>query len=74
MNAKEAKEIVDSLTENNTIEYAAIKEKIAAAVYNKQYYYDCLPEEILSPKTCIDLQAEGFLIITSQNEMRISWE
>jgi len=72
MDAIQAKQIADALNVDNTAELDAIMQSIASAAYQGLYYVDC-PEK-LSNKTCIEVQAKGFLVSTSGDEMRISWE
>lgn len=74
MDANEAKQIADSLNVDNTSEINEILNAISIAAYDGRYFYDCVLGQKLSLKTCTELQAKGFLIITSDNETRISWE
>lgn len=74
MNANEAKQIADSLNQDNTSEMDEILNAISIAAYDGRYYYDCVLGQKLSLKTITELQAKGFLITTSGNETRISWE
>lgn len=74
MDANEAKQIADSLNQDNTSEMDEILNAISIAAYDGRYFYDCVLGQKLSLKTCTELQAKGFTIITSGNETRISWE
>lgn len=74
MDANEAKQIADSLNQDNTSEIDEILNAISIAAYDGRYYYDCVLGQKLSLKTSVELQAKGFLIITSGNETRISWQ
>ena len=72
MTAQEAKQIADSLNQDNTAEFDTIIQQITEAVYAGKYYVD--PQVILSNKTCTQLGELGYLVQTSPGMMRVSWE
>lgn len=72
MDANEAKQIADALNVDNTAELDAIMQSIASAAYQGSYFVDC-PQK-LSEKTCFELNAKGFTVMTSGDEMRVLWE
>ena len=72
MDATQAKEIADSLNTDNTNELSEVNQKIADAVYAGDY--SLIIESDLSPKTILDIQSRGFLVSTSSNMCRISWD
>lgn len=72
MDATQAKQIADSLNTDNTNELNEVNQQIADAVYAGNY--SLIIESDLSVKTIVDLQSRGFLVSTSPNMCRISWD
>lgn len=72
MDATQAKQIADALNIDNTAELDAIMQSITSAAYQGFYYVDCAQK--LSEKTCFELNAKGFTVMTSGDEMRVLWD
>jgi hypothetical protein len=72
MDANQAKQIADSFNTDNTDELSEVNQKIADAVYAGDYFV--IIESDLSAKTIVDVQGRGFLVSTSPNMCRISWD
>lgn len=76
MDAIQAKQVADELNKDNAIELEYYLGKIAQQAQEGKYEYnlDYANGETITAKTCIDLQALGFLIITSSPEVQINWK
>lgn len=72
MDATQAKQIADNLNQDNTQELDEVMQKIANAAYQGLYFIDL--DAPLSLKTSTYLYNKGFMVITANNEWRITWE
>lgn len=76
MDAIQAKQLADELNKDNSAELEYYLGKIAQQAQEGKYEYnlDYVNGETIEMKTCVDLQALGFLVITSGPEVQINWK